>query len=135
MRPPRPHLLGLVCWVLILANTRGIYTTMKQMGNPVFTSMWHIYPYPAWVAVTILFGTMAICVISAICMYEGQGWARFIYLAVMVPYFVQNALAVSIAHESLQILAGKLLLFVASIVILFLPNVRRFFHPPVYVDE
>jgi hypothetical protein len=138
MRPERPNLLGLVCWVLILGNLADIYLKMKKMGDPTFADSLAIYPYSPLIAEIIMFGTMAVSIISAICMYEGQGWARYIYFANMVPYFVQHYLAVSSAKNpqiEMYILDGKFALFAASAVILYLPKVRRYFHPPRYLDE
>jgi hypothetical protein len=138
MYPPRPFLVGLVCWVVIISGASGLYLTMKQLGGKTFTSQLAIYPYPPLVAGIILFGTMVLPVICAICMYEGQGWARYVYLALTVPFFVQGHLAIPLAKDpdwAQQIWIGELVLVVLSAVILFLPKARRFFRPPVYLDE
>ena len=137
MRPHRPLLVGLVCWILIIGGSLGIFRTMKQLGSPALATKLAMYPYPASVAETILFGTLALFVISGICIYEGQGWARFVYLAVLVPFFVQGYLTASQAASGLamKIWMGELVLAAVSIVFLFLPQANRFFNPPLYIDD
>ena len=133
----RPHLVGLVCWVLILCNMYGIFTTMKQMGSPAFATSLEGYPYPPWAAEAILFLTLALPGVFAICMYERVGWARYPYIAVMILYFAHGYLTIHGRGSAFAMhrLEGKFLLFALSIVILFLPAARRFFHPPTYIDE
>jgi len=160
MGPDRPFLVGLVCWSLILAGMRGIYNTMKIMNTDGFRQSLSIFPYSATVAETIVFGTLAVMVVCGICMYERQGWARWIYLLTMPVYFVQRYLTIiapppvspvqpqdlgDAAQPLLQappshtkeelMLAGLFALYAISIWILFSPLGRRFFHPPMYVDE
>ena len=137
MNPQRPHLLGLVCWVVIIACMAGIYFNMKAMGAPNFQKTLEIYPYPSWLAEVILFGTLVIPIVSAIFMYEGHGWARYVYLPVMLPYFIQNYLAIpqqKYPDFSRNILEGEFVLYLLSAVILFLPSARYFFYPPKYID-
>jgi hypothetical protein len=138
MRPTRPFLVGLVCWALIAGGMFDLYKTMKQLGSPALTTRLAGFPYPASVAETILFGTLAIFIISGICIYEGQGWARYVYLVAMVPFLAQSYLATFHATYpdwALKIWMGELVLVVASVVFLFLPRARRFFHPPLYIDD
>jgi hypothetical protein len=151
MRPDRPFLVGLVCWVLILAGSFGVFSNMRAMTGNGFITLLHSFPYPPLVAGIILFGSFAGWTISGICIYEGQGWARFVYMAVSVVYFVQQFLLVSHLKSANQVLndphaqlainhmeyldGAKFFLFLVSIVFLFLPKARRYFHPPTYVDE
>jgi hypothetical protein len=138
MRPERPNLLGFVCWVLIIGNMADIYKTMKSMGSPTFGPSLEGFPYPPLYAEIILFGTMAIFIICAILMYEGQGWARYIYFVNMIPYVFHHYVSASIdktSHYRMPILEAKIVFFAISILIVFLPRVRRYFRPPVYVDE
>jgi len=137
MHYERPFLVGLVCWVLIIGNMHAIYTTMKGMGDPSFAASLHIYPYSASIAEFILFSTMAVPLVCGICLYEQQGWARFVYIAVMVPYFIQSFFTVtqpSVPISALYLWGGKFLLYVVSIVILFLPAARYYYTPPQYLD-
>ena len=138
MRPHRPFLVGLVCWVLIISGSVGVFLTMKQLGTPAFTASFAVYPYSPTMAETILFGSLALFVICGICMYEGQSWARHVYLATLFPFLVQGRLW--IPHAQAPGLAGNLwwgeLVFaILSLIILFLPQARRYFHPPLYIDE
>lgn len=162
MGSDRPFLVGLICWTLILAGMRGIYNTMKLLGTDEFRQSMSIFPYSATVAETIVFGTLVVMVACGICMYERQGWARWIYLLAMPVFFVQRFLAITApltlpadqaepqdplaaiqAHlqappnqtkEELM-LAAFFLLYAISLWILFSLSARRFFHPPMYVDE
>jgi hypothetical protein len=138
MRPERPNLLGFVCWVLIIGNMADIYRTMKSMGSPAFDLSLEGFPYPPLYAEIILFGTMAVFIICAILMYEGQGWARYIYFANMILYVFHHHVSASLdttPNHRMLILEAKIVFFAISIVIVYLPSVRRYFRPPVYVDE
>jgi hypothetical protein len=150
MGPSRPFLVGLVCWKLIIFGTYIIYSSMKELGNHAFIQSFQLYPYPAWLVEVILFGTAAISVICGIFMYEGQGWARYPYLLAILPNLGQSMLSLTILEHSLnlQIPAQAHKLWVAqhlwdldvlfclfSAVVLFLPRARRYFNPPMYIDE
>lgn len=138
MRPNRPFLVGLVCWILIIGGTAGGYKAMRLLGSDQFPEMMRIFPYPSVVAEIILFGTLAAMVVCGICMYEGQGWARYVYAALMIPGLLQGFLdapATKTPDLSRHIWEGVLALYIVSLVLLFLPLTRRFFHPPMYVDE
>jgi len=138
MRPHRPFLVGLVCWLLIIGGSLGIFRTMKQLGSPTLATKLAMYPYPASVAETILFGTLALFVICGICIYEGQGWARYVYIAVLIPFFVQDYFGIDHAvnpSTAMKIWLAKLVVCAVSVVFLFLPQAKRFFKPPLYIDE
>jgi hypothetical protein len=138
MRPDRPHILGFVCWVLIIGNMADIYKTMKLMGSDLFPLSLEGFPYPPLYAEIILFGTMAVFIIVGILMYEGQGWARYIYIANMIPYVMHHYLSAShdkAGHFRMLILEAKIVFFLFSIVVVFLPQVRRYFCPPMFIDE
>jgi len=138
MRPDRPNLLGFVCWVLIVYDMFDIYKTMKTMGDDSFPLSLQGFPYPPLYAEIILFGTMVIFIICGILMYEGQGWARYIYFANMIPYVMHHYLSAAhdkTAHFRMLALELKIVFFLCSIFIVFMPRVRRYFHPPTYVDE
>ncbi len=141
---------------------RGIYTTMKEMGSDAFRQSMAIFPYPPIVAEIVVFGTCVIIIICGIFMYEGQGWARWVYLPVMLPWFLQRFIAVVAPpapaapagpngepaslldhapvvaaphHKDEFILACLVLLYLLSIWVLFSRRARRYFNPPLYVDE
>jgi hypothetical protein len=150
MGPARPRLVGFVCWVLIITGTYIVYSSMKQLGNPAIFQGMQMYPYPAWMGEVILYGTAAGAVICGILMYEAQGWARYPYILLMIPFLVQNYFNLSILEHSLHLdvptQARKLwlmkrlwdlgvLFYLCSILILFLPRTRRYYKPPLYVDE
>jgi hypothetical protein len=152
MTVERPFLIGLVCWVLIICGSVTFYVMMKKIAEPDFITFLHSFPYPAAVAGTIVFGTLVGFVVTGICMYEAQGWARYVYIAVAIPFFVQQtltasylksaaalakdpALAMKAASYNELLLEIKFVAFLISLVFLFLPQARRFFHPPMYVDE
>ncbi len=144
----RPFWVGFVCWVLIILFSLALYYELKKMGDALDTEM-GIFPYSVVVAKTILFGTGVTFIISGICMYERQGWARFTYLAASIPYLFQRYIVhANIAekfakappapgHHNWDNLAFPLIIlfYLFSIFILFLPSSRRYFHPPMYVDE
>jgi hypothetical protein len=137
MEPERPFLVGLICWTLIIVNMYELYETMKQLGSPGLTGYLAQFPYPPALAETILFLTMAVLVVCGICMYERIGWPRYVYIAVMIPSLIQNYLAVSHLKNpalAMHLLEGKFVLYLASIVILFLPAAQYFFNPPKYLD-
>jgi hypothetical protein len=135
---------------------------MKALGTDEFRQSMSIFPYSATVAETIVFGTLVVMVVGGICMYERQGWARWVYLLVMPVFFIQRFLAIT-APQTLPadqaapqdplaavqvhmqvppsqtkeelILAALVVFYVISIWLLFTLSSRRFFHPPMYVDE
>ena len=83
-------------------------------------------------------------VIAGICMYERQGWARYLFILIMPLFFVHQYFALALLKQpsdaqKLQIYHGALVLgvglYVLSILILFLPRVRRYYKPPLYIDE
>jgi hypothetical protein len=157
----RPKWLGLVCWVLIISGTYGLYTTMKVLGTKDFLDSLSIFPYPAGVAEAILLGTLVIMIVSGICMYERQGWARWFYVLVLPVFLFQRFLAITApppmpvgngdAQDPLYqqahlqplpshtkeelILALFATCYLGSLWILFMLRTRRYFHPPMYVDE
>jgi len=162
MESERPFLVGLVCWALIIAGMRGVYSTMKVLGTDAFRQSLSVLPYPVTVAQTILFVALVAMVVSGICMYERQGWARWIYLVALPPFFLQRFLIITTlqtlpddqaepqdplaaiqAHlqtppnqtKEELILAALVVLYLISLWILFTLTSRRFFHPPMYVDE
>jgi hypothetical protein len=150
MGPARPRIVGFVCWVLIITGTYIVYFSMKALGSPAFFKGMEMYPYPASVAELILFGTAVGAVLCGILMYEAQGWARYPYILLMIPFLVQNYFNLSILAHSLNLeiptQARKLWLmshlwdlgvvfYLCSILILFLPRTRRYYKPPLYVDE
>jgi hypothetical protein len=151
MRPDRPFLVGLVCWALIIAGSLGVFANMRAMTGSGFIDFLHSFPYPPVVAGTILFGSFVTWTVCGICIYEGQGWARFVYPAVSILYFAQQFLLLShlknvnralndphvqSAINHMKYIEGaKIFLFLVSIGLLFLPLARRYFHPPTYVDE
>jgi hypothetical protein len=161
MGDDRPLWLGFVCWVLIISGTYGLYTTMKVLGTKAFVDSMSNFPYPAGLAEGIVFVTLVGMIVSGICMYERQGWARWIYILVMPVFFFQRFLAVTAppplatdqsdaqdplylqthlreapAHTKEQlILAGLVVLYLLSLWVLFAFRTRRYFHPPMYVDE
>jgi hypothetical protein len=162
MGSDRPFWVGLVCWTLIIAGMRGVYNTMKVLGTDEFRKSMSLFPYSATVAETIVFATLVVMVVGGICMYERQGWARWVYLLAMPVYFVQRFLAIiapmtlpadqgepqdpltaiqshlaappSQTKEELM-LAALFVLYAISLWLLFSLSARRFFHPPMYVDE
>ena len=155
----RPLWLGFVCWVLIVSGTYGLYTTMKELGTKEFVDSMADFPYSANVAVGIVFVTLAVMIISGICMYERQGWARWFYVLALPVYLFQRFLAITAppplpsgneqdplyqqTHlQPLQnhtkeeaILALFVMFYLFSLWILFMLRARRYFHPPIYVDE
>ena len=138
MRPPRPFLVGLVCWLLIISGTLDGFRMMRQLGTPGFAAKLAMYPYPEPIAGTLLFGTLALFVISGIFIYEAHGWARYLYIASLLMYLVQGFLGIDYAKD--PSLAWKIWLAEAvaaalSLVPLFLPQAQRYFHPPRYIDE
>lgn len=138
MRPNRPFLVGLVCWILIIGGMAGGYKAMRLLGSDGLKAAMQLFPYPAAAAETILFGSFAVMIVCGICIYEGRGWARYVYALLIIPGLVQgflNAPATKTPDLSRHICEGALLLYVVSLVLLFLPLTRRFFHPPLYVDE
>ena len=138
MRPPRPFLVGLVCWILIAGGMYSLYKAMKQLGSPDLTARLAEFPYPAPVAEAILFGTLAIFVVGGICIYEGQGWARYFYIPTAAVYLGQGYFGTFHALKpdlAMKIWIVELVLVVTSVVFLFLPKARRFFNPPRYIDE
>ncbi len=161
MGDDRPLWLGFVCWVLIVTGTYGLYTTMKVLGTNAFVDSMSNFPYPAWAAEAAVFVTLVSMIFSGICMYERQGWARWIYILVMPVFFFQRFLAVTAppplptgqsdaqdplylqthlpdapVHTKEQIiLVALVVLYLLSIWVLFTFRARRYFHPPMYVDE
>jgi hypothetical protein len=136
MRYQRPRLLGFICWILILGNLADLYRTMKQMGGPHFADSLEGFPYSSLDAEIILFATMGIFILCGILMYEGQGWARYLYFANMIPYLGHDYLAATHVHNSpfsMLIVQAKVVFVILSAVILFLPRVRRYFSP-LYID-
>jgi hypothetical protein len=111
---------------------------MKQMGDAGFATSLEGFPYPALDAEIILFATMVISILCGILLYEGQGWARYLYFANVIPYLGHDYLAATHVHHSpfpMLIVKAKVVFVIFSAVILFLPRVRRFFSPPLYIDE
>jgi hypothetical protein len=150
MGPLRPRIVGFVCWVLIISGSYIVYSSMKQLNNAAFFQNMQMYPYPARVGEVILYGTAIVAVICGILMYEGHGWARYPYLIVMIPFLAQTYFDLGILAHSLNLhfpaQARKLwlmkrlwdlgvLFYLCSILILFMRRTRRYFHPPLYVDE
>jgi len=150
MGPLRPRWVGFVCWVLIIAGSYTVYSSMKQLNSAAFYQSMQMYPYPAWAGELILYGAAITAVVCGICMYEGQGWARYPYLIVMIPFLAQTYLDLGILAHSLHLQipaqARKLwlakhewdlgvLFYLFSIFILFMRRTRRYYHPPLYVDE
>ena len=142
MRPHRPFLVGLVCWILILSGAYVGYKQMLQISSAGFQAALEIYPYPAAIAETILFGSLALAVICGILIYEGQAWARYVYLPGAIPFLVQrylwtDSLPVTTPHHNLHwlIYGAEVAFYLFSAVVFFLPAARRYFHPPLYLDE
>jgi hypothetical protein len=151
MRPNRPFLVGLVCWALIIAGSLGVFSNMKGMTGSAFTDLLHSFPYPPVVAGIILFGSFVGWTVSGICIYEGQGWARYAYMGVSLVYFGQQFLLIfqkmnadeglndphlqSAIHHLELVDGAKIAVILISLVILFLPDAQRYFYPPTYVDE
>ena len=81
---------------------------------------------------------------TGICLYERQGWARYVFL-VLVPlfflhqYFGLGHAATPAEAQKLMLhqmaLGGGVVLYGMAIAILFMPAARRHYHPPLYVDE
>ena len=144
MGPQRPNLVGLICWILIIGGFYGLVQALKSSGSPTFAQSLGAFPYPAPVAIGILFSTRVLMIVTGICMYERQGWARYVYIVLMPIIFLNQYLGMGVAktaedaHKLMlhkAALGGAVLLFLISIVILFLPLTRRHYHPPQYVDE
>src|SRR5579875_631767 len=91
----RPLWLGLLCWVLIITGMYGLYSTMKVLGTKAFLDSMDIFPYPASAAIAIVFLTLVVMIVSGICMYERQGWARWFYIFMLSVYFSQRFLALT----------------------------------------
>ncbi len=80
---------------------------------------------------------MAISILCGILLYEGHGWARYLYFANMIPYLMHGYLAATHVHLPpfpMLIVQAKVVFVMLSAVILFLPRVRRNFSPPLYID-
>jgi hypothetical protein len=140
----RSHLVGLICWVLILGGLGGLALAMKAIGTPAFAGWLALYPFSPAVTATLAFGLRALLVATGICLYERQGWARYVYIALMPAFFIFQFLGLgqatnaTEAHKLVQhqeILEAGVVLWLASLVILFLPSTNRYYHPPMYVDE
>lgn len=157
----RPLWLGFVCWVLIITGTYGLYSTMKVFGTKAFLDSMSDFPYPAVAAQIVLFGTLVLMIASGICMYERQGWARWFYIFTMPVFFTQRFLQITpppalpanagdaqdplfvqihlqtapVSTKEEVLLALYVLLYGLSLWVLFTFRARRYFHPPMYVDE
>ncbi len=155
----RPLWLGIVCWVLIITGTYGLYSMMKVLGTKAFLDSMDIFPYPAHAAIAIIFVTLVVMIVSGICMYERQGWARWFYIFMVPVYFSQRFFAMTapppLDNDAAQnefytpiyvqqandhtregmILSLLVILYLLSLWILFTNRARRYFHPPMYVDE
>jgi len=84
----RSHLVGLICWVLILGGLGGLALAMKAIGTPAFAGWLALYPFSPAVTATLAFGLRALLVATGICLYERQGWARYVYIALMPAFFI-----------------------------------------------
>ena len=144
MGPQRPNLVGLVCWILIIGGFYGLVAALKSTGSPAFAQSMALFPYPPAVAETLVFGLRALLVVTGICLYERQGWARYVFIVLMPLFFVHQFLALGQATSLAEMqklmlhkmaLAGGVVLYLLAIFILFLPAARRYYHPPMYVDE
>jgi hypothetical protein len=144
MGPQRPHLIGLICWVLIVGGFGGLVLALKSTGGPSFAQSMAMYPYPPAVAEALLFGLRLLMVGTGICLYEGQGWARYVFIGIMPVFFLNQYFGLGEAHSAVEaqklllhkgLLAGEVVLYLIAIGILFLPAARRHYHPPQYVDE
>jgi hypothetical protein len=144
MGPQRPHLVGLICWILIIGGFGGLVLALKSTGGPSFAQSMASFPYPPVVAETLLFGLRLLMVATGICLYEGQGWARYVFIGIMPLFFLNQYFGLGTAQTAADaeklmlhklVLAGEVVLYLVSIGILFLPSVRRYYHPPQYVDE
>jgi hypothetical protein len=148
MGPQRPNLVGLICWILILGGFAGLALALKATGSDSFAPAMEKYPYPPLVAEILQFVPRALLVITGILLYERQGWARYLFIAV-VPLFLvhahftvaqMNTPAMSSTAAQKYAVYKYLLdlgavLYLASVVYLFLRPIRRYYHPPQYIDE
>jgi len=139
-------LVGLICWILIIGGFGGLALALKATGADTFAHSLEGFPYPPWVAEIFMFGLRALMVIVGILMYERQGWARYLYIVLMPPFFMHQyfVLALTVTHTAPEAqklalhryaLDAGVVLYLVSIVILFLRPVRRYYHPPLYIDE
>jgi hypothetical protein len=144
MGPERSHLVGLVCWVLILGGFGGLALAMKSSGTPEFTAWLALFPFSQPVTLTLIFVSRALIVATGICLYEGQGWARYVYILLRPAFFyfqylgLGQATNAAEAHKLVQhqqALEAGVVLWLASLVILFLPSTNRHYNPPMYIDE
>jgi hypothetical protein len=149
MPPERSNWIGLVCWGLIIDGMHGLYATMKVLGTDVFKHSMTQFPYPAAAAYAFVFGGYILMVFCGACMYERQGWARYLYLIGVLPLFAQRWMEHHFAQQELlahppkvpepdwekYLLILQVILYLVSIYILFMYRARRYYNPPLYVDE
>jgi hypothetical protein len=117
---------------------------MKSSGTPEFTAWLALFPFSQPVTLTLIFVSRALIVATGICLYEGQGWARYVYILLMPAFFyfqylgLGQATNAAEAHKLVQhqqALEAGVVLWLASLVILFLPSTNRHYNPPMYIDE
>ena len=111
---------------------------MKQLGSPGLAAKLALYPYPAPLAETILFGTLALFIICGIFIYEGHGWARYLLIASLAAFLLQDFLGIDYTKDpslAWKLWLAKLMGAAVVVIPLFLPQARRYFHPPRYIDE
>ena len=154
MGTDRPYRIGFVSWPLIIGGMLTIYGTMKILGSPAFDQTLSVLPYSLMTAQIILLGSSAVFIVSGMCMYERQGWARYIYLITAIPFYIQRFLLVKAIHDAGTIqlkpglavvpphlgladlaLIAQAVFYLFSLWALFSWRSRRYYHPPMYVDE
>jgi len=121
--PVRPVAVTVIAWYLIIAAGLALVSSLAYLNNPLTKDLMARSPLPESVQYLLLFGGLAVSLVSGIGMLQGHNWARWVYVI-----WAAVGFAISLATSPLKLmLIPGILVYFIIVLFLFRPAATRFF--------